>query len=201
MTERHVDAVDDLLAALQTELSVVPSPEFAPGVRARISARPAPGSWRLWMVPVVVAAGVAAIAIATVTMSRPLRAPREAVPVAKTMPKPDRTAAAGTAIGGHEVLQPTAPRRSNGAVKTVTTALPPTPVEPARQQPEVLVPDDQRRALVSVLASMRSRPSQVPPALAVVVDADGRLPAPDSLTISMIVIELLGPVPDWRRER
>jgi hypothetical protein len=48
---------------------------------------------------------------------------------------------------------------------------------------------------------MRSAPSRVPPALAVTVDADGRLPAPDTIIIPMIVIELLGPAPDWRRER
>jgi hypothetical protein len=199
MTEPHVETVDDLLAALQTELSVLPSREFAAGVRARIAARPARAPWRLWMVPVAVAAGVAAIAV--VSMWGPVRAPREASRVVTTAPALERTVSSGTATGVRRVAPPPAPISTKRGRAVVATAVPLAPVEPARAEPEVLVPDDQRLALVNILGAMRSAPSRVPPALAVAVDADGRRPAPDTIIIPMIVIELLGPAPDWRRER
>ena len=105
------------------------------------------------------------------------------------------------------------PPTPSAPVESSATAAPPvtvtvnrtTPQRPVRAQqvrarrvatsePDVIVPADQRLALVALLASMK-RGTQVPGEVVQVLDSEGRMPVASAITVSPITIELLGPPP------
>jgi hypothetical protein len=85
----------------------------------------------------------------------------------------------------HPAESQTAESRTAGAPGSPTSLMPPMPL--------MIVPPDQALALRRILDAMRTGPAPVPPAVAVVVDAEGRLPAPRAIEIPEITIEQLLP--------
>ena len=73
------------------------------------------------------------------------------------------------------------------------TAEPQAATSEIQPAPLMIVPADQAIALRRILDAMRSGPAPVPPAVTVVVDADGRLPPPAAIEIPEITLEELMP--------
>jgi hypothetical protein len=175
--------MDDFLRELQDDLrDVRPSPEFAAKVRRQLETQPARNWFGIWQV--ATAAAVVAVAVAALVLWRPqTRVTNSPVQntVAVTQPAPRPTPPAATQT---TVAQPVA----SGQVVVNRTAPRTTPAEP-----EVLVPSDQRMALVALLEGMRRRGNHVPSETTPLVDDEGRLPAPAEITVSPITIEPLSP--------
>ena len=189
-------AVDDLLRDLAAELAVEPSPALAAQARARARQ---PGGRRAFRrrrlalavlltsgfflfesfpgpqdtrgLPTVISPQRALVAptLSTSPQTSAVRPPRIVGPVRSDSRMTSRP------ITQSETAEPQA----------ATSEIPPTPL--------MIVPADQAIALRRILDAMRSGPAAVPPAVTVVVDADGRLPAPAAIEIPEITIEQLLP--------
>jgi len=182
------EPMDDILRELRDELNGVrPSPEFAAKVRRQIEAQPARRWFGIWQ---VVTAGVAiTIAAATVVVLQRTDTPIAVVPVPQVArvapePRPGVPASDSTAPLRGTTTVPSQKGGTRSAAIVRTTA---------QAGPEVLVPTDQRMALISLLDGMRKRGTQVPSATEPLVDSEGRLPVPAEIKLSPITIELLGP--------
>ena len=176
-------AVDDLLRDLAVELAVEPSPALAAQARAR--ARQSGGrrafTRRRLALAVLLTSGF------FLFESFPGQKETRGLP---TVISPQTSAVRPPRIVG--------PLRSDSRM----TGRPITQSETAELQaaaseilpaPLMIVPADQAIALRRLLDAMRSGPAPVPPAVTVVVDADGRLPAPAAIEIPEITIEQLLP--------
>lgn len=187
-------AVDDLLRDLAAELAVEPSPALAAQARARArqpGGRRAftrrrlalavlltsgfflfesfPGQRETRSLPTVISPQRALVAKPLGVSPSALRPPRIVGPVRSE-----------SRMTGRPITQP-----ETAEPQAATSEIPPAPL--------MIVPADQAIALRRILDAMRSGPAPVPPAVTVVVDADGRLPAPAAIEIPEITIEQLLP--------
>jgi hypothetical protein len=187
--------VDDLLRDLRAELSIEPSPQLVARVRARIDNRS--NSTPLipaWTVGVALLMTIIALGIAPDRQVEKSIAPagtsrgQVAQPVAEQLPRLTERAAAPDRAPG------SAPRRP-AKVRSASAA--PEPLAEA----EILVPPDQAIALRRILIAMRTGRSPVPPAASQVVDAEGRLPAPEAIGIPEITIQPITPPADGGRNK
>jgi hypothetical protein len=183
------ERIDDMLRELRDDLMAVrPSPEFAAKLRQQVAARPARNWFGIWHV--AMAASVVALAALAIVLwpSQATKhdAPAPGVIAAQNPPTPLAPAASSTTVAPTGAVNQTTPRH---AVVTQPARV----QRVAAREPEVLVPGDQRTALIGLLASMRSRGTQVPQETEVAVDSEGRLPVPAAIRVSPITIEPLGP--------
>lgn len=176
-------AVDDLLRDLAAELAVEPSPALAAQARAR--ARQSGGrrvSTSGWLaLAVLLTSGfflfesfpsqkeTRGLTLSVSPQTRAVRPPRIIGPLRTD------SRMTGRPITQSEAAEPLAATSENPAT------------------PLMIVPADQAIALRRILDAMRSGPVPVPPAVTVVVDGDGRLPAPAAIEIPEITIEQLLP--------
>lgn len=157
----------DPFADLQSALSLTPSPEFAARVRARVAAAPSSRSpLSVWAWGALAAAALAAIVTASVIRTRSVVHPVDVVYVAAA-PEP--------AVANAEPTQPTpvaaVPRQSTPRVVPVVARPSVVAGDPFY---EVIVPDDQRKALERLLLAMKTGRASVPRATVTTeVDEDG----------------------------
>lgn len=167
----------DVLDELESLLTAVdPSPAFAAGVRARIAAR-ADGRARPWAWRVAIGAGLAVLALAVAWVGRPLLSGGHAAVPAPTQPV--RTlAAAGPAAASDAVAGASDP--TPASVQSVSSGATSQTVTQRFKlgDDDVVVPDDQRLALIHLLAGVRSGRATVPTAILPVFDDDGLLILP-----------------------
>jgi hypothetical protein len=186
MSEKHVrlrqgfgGEVDDVLRDLASELTIEPSPELVPRVRAKVYlSGEAPARVLGW--PAVVAV---TFLLAAVSMGVAPGWHHETADLVVTDPKqisaPAIVAAPATVV---------APRLFRGRAGGRKPAGPPASTA---ANLEVIVPPDQSIALRRILAVMRAGSSPVPPALPPPEDARGHLLLPRSIEIPEITIEPL----------
>ena len=197
MTDEREDVrVDEALRDLRAALAVEPSPEFAVRVRAQVErerARGWPRHWRTWMIALVPAtAALVFVLLAPFNQTTP--APTR--PVASIAPRAEITRTAGTpapavatsAVAGD--VPAVQPNRSRA--RAVITAA----VDPPRRELEVLVPDDQRVALMRLLAALREGRAAVPPGAPIIDEITGELLRPTPLEMPPITVEPLPGTPD-----
>lgn len=182
--------VDDLLRDLAAELAVEPSPALAAQARAR--ARQSGGrlafTRRRLALAVLLTSGF--FLFESFPRQKETRGQQRAFVAQTPSVSPQTSAVRPPRVGG--------PLRSDSRMtgrpitqsetaepQAATSEIPPTPL--------MIVPADQAIALRRILDAMRSGPAAVPPAVTVVVDADGRLPAPAAIEIPEITIEQLLP--------
>ena len=192
--------VDDLLRDLEGELSIEPSPQLVARVRARIDDRsgsttliPALAGVAFTLVMAAIALGIAPDRQTATSSSAPSRTSLPQVV--------QRTAQVPAPLAESPALDervPGAPVRRPGSVRSGAAA--PTPEIPA-ETVEVLVPLDQATALRRILVAMRTGRSPVPPATPQVVDAEGRLPAPEPIGIPQIMVQPITPPTDGGRNK
>jgi hypothetical protein len=185
MNDEHTD---NTFRALQAELTVTPSPEFAAKVRARVAIEPVRRWFGVWQVATVTVA-IASLAVAVVMWPRGSGS--------RDIARSRDIATAGQAPGA---AASTIPRTSPiddapapGASQPGQRRLPAAVRTAASRVPEVLVPSDQRIALAQLLVAMRDRGTQVPALVAGEIDVEGRLPAPAAISVAPITITPLGP--------
>jgi hypothetical protein len=181
------EEMDDIFQQLRDDLAAVrPSPEFAAKVRMQVAAQPKRAWFGIWQV--ATAAGVFAIAaLALVFWRAQSTTPVAPAPITVTTQNtPTSSPAAASSTTELPTVPPVAPRPA------VTRQVARAPHVETRQ-PEVLAPADQRNALISLLASMRNRGTQVPQEVTADVDSDGRLPAPATITVPPITVQPLSP--------
>lgn len=151
MMDEHID---ETFQALQAELTLTPSPEFAAKVRARVAEAPPRGwfgGWRLAAASALVLAGaVVAVVVSRSGMATSAVAPLPAVARVESVGPAVIEPPAG-AFGAAE--QPRAARPWTNATRTA-----------ARLEPEVLVPPDQRLALTRLLLAIKDGRAVVPAA-------------------------------------
>ena len=189
-------AVDDLLRDLAAELAREPSPALVAKVRGRACQ---PGGRHAFM-----ARWLALVVLLTSAFFLFESFPnQDETGDLRTVTSPQRARVAQT-LGVSP--QPSAarppgivdPLRSDSRMtgRTITrseTAEPHAASSDISPTSLMIVPADQAIALRRILDAMRSGPAPVPPAVTVVVDADGRLPAPAAIEIPEITIEQLLP--------
>ena len=183
-TRAQVSAGSDGERALQEALAVTPSPEFAARVRERVreeAPRPATGWW-----PRVAFAG----AVVTAVMI--------AAALWNGRTGPERAAIANRAItrtqaGAAVEARRPEPARAPSPPLIITRA-------PVHEEPrEVLVPDDERRALDRFLIAMREGRAEVPAPRRVLEDEYGRLLEPRPIEIPLL--KPIEPLPGTAADR
>ena len=182
--------VDDLLRDLAAELAVEPSPALAAQARAR--ARQSGGrlafTRRRLALAVLLTSGF--FLFESFPRQKETRGQQRALVAQTPSVSPQTSADRPPRVGG--------PLRSDSRMtgRPITqseTAEPQAATSEILPAPLMIVPADQAIALRRILDAMRSGPAAVPPAVTVVVDADGRLPAPAAIEIPEITIEQLLP--------
>lgn len=188
MSDEHID---DMLRELRDDLMAVrPSPEFAANVRQQVAARPERKWFGIWQVATA-ASVVALAALAIVLWSS--QATKHDVPVAVTAQEsPTHSAPVESST---TVAPPVSVAVNQATPRRAPDTQPVRVQQVASREPEVLVPADQRMALISLLASMKNKGTQVPGEAVQLVDNEGRMPVASAITVPPITIELLGPPP------
>jgi hypothetical protein len=187
--------VDNLLRDLATELSIEPSSQMVARVRERISDRSKSSQLAAWTVGLAVTLVVTVIAFSIEPGTR--RTTRSIAPA----PAPQVRAVEHVAVSPPVSAVPSSPADSTGMSVPRRTAHARSALTAVEATAEVLVPPDQAIALRRILLAMRTGRSPVPPALAEMVDAEGRLPAPDEIGIPAIVIQPIAPPTDGGRSK
>lgn len=180
----------DPLQALNRELSITPTPEFAARVRRRIAAEPVRETSWSWLTSAAAAACVVAALAAVVQWSQ--QSSTDEVPQSvRVMPSSTPPQVTAPAVGSSQIER-TAPLRRGDRRRTPVHAGLADTLAPFA---EVLVPDDQRLALERLMASLRVHRSAVPEFVAddVVDDAGRRVPR--ALVIEPIRLPLLDGTP------
>ncbi len=186
------DEVDDTLTELVESLRIEPRRDIAADVRARLAQRPVriarSGSWYF---------GVAAVAAVTLILFA--RAAWRTREYGDPAPRP---AAQSAADRDEHVRQ----RLSAPSEAVPSRAI---HARERREQPSrmlaaydnVLVPDDQARAVDRLLARVRSGAVIVPAANSLPLDKDGLLLAPEPVRIVRVIVDRLPPLdPDSAEE-
>lgn len=158
----------DPFAVLQSALAITPSPEFAARARARVAAAPARAlslSWRsAWMFGAV---AVASAVLVTMSVVR-TRSVAVSVETPNVAAAPEPIATTAARVTPPAVAAPRMRPALRVAYTATTSMAPPDPFH------EVIVPDDQRLALVRLLESLKAGRVSVPrAAVTTELDDDG----------------------------
>jgi hypothetical protein len=196
-SDGRASPVDDALRDLRDALSLEPAPGFAARVRAQVEQERADRRlrrWHLWSVVALPAAAALAIFVALRPSDHqtPTAAGRSASVAPPIVQVPAAAASAGPRIAA-PALAPSRPERPNrprgGAVMTAAAGSRP-------RELEVLVPDDQRIALMRLLAALREGRAVVPPGSPIVDEVTGELLVPAPIELRPIAVDPLPGTPD-----
>jgi hypothetical protein len=174
--------IDGLDGELRTALAIEPSPQFAPRVRAAIETAPAEGRrgpifW--WTgLAAAAAAGILLVMVPSVERMQPPSA------TAPTRPAPPTAASADTrAIDASRTPRDIAPPPPSF---TVARQAPPQPVkERPLDEPEIIVSEDQQRAVARFVALVRAGQLDTS---SLATEPDGEIAPPAELAVSPLAV-------------
>jgi hypothetical protein len=201
MTDERRDAgaaghVDEALDDLRRALAIDPSPEFAVRVRARVHDERARGwRWRgsrAWLIALVPAAAAVVLALQVLPNQTPTTPAR---PVASEPPRADLARTDTPAIPGREPAASAPATRAVPPNRTSSRAVMTAAAATTRREPEVIIPDDQRVALMRLLAALREGSAIVPPGAPIVDELTGELLEPTPIELLPITVEPLPGTP------
>jgi hypothetical protein len=200
-TRAQVSAGSDGEKALQEALAVTPSPEFAARVRERVR-KEAPRAAAGWWPRVAFAGAVVAAVMIAAALWNGRTGPERAAVAGRTM---TRTPAAAAVETRRPEPAPTpSPMPEDPASRSIATRAVTLPLiitrAPVHEDPrEVLVPDDERRALDRFLIAIREGRAAVPAPRRVLEDEYGRLLEPRPIEIP--VLKPIEPLPGTAADR
>ena len=200
-TRAQVSAGSDGEKALQEALAVTPAPEFAARVRERVC-KEAPRAATGWWPRVAFAGAVVTAVMIAAALWNGRTGPERAAIANRAITRTQ--AGAAVEARGPEPARAPSPMPEDPASRSIATRAVTPPLiitrAPVHEEPrEVLVPDDERRALDRFLIAMREGRAAVPAPRRVLEDEYGRLLEPRPIEIPLL--KPIEPLPGTAADR
>jgi hypothetical protein len=180
---------DEVLRALQAELTVTPSPDFVARIRQRVRDQPlaAPANW--W--PRFAFIGIVVVTVTGATVLWTGRTRPEPAGVANQATGSGTSPTAAIPLRGPEASRPPASMPTGLSSPEVrhrpaTRGLASGAAQASHELPEVLVSGDERRALDRLLIAMRQGRAAVPASRRALNDENGQLLEPRPIEIPLL---------------